>query len=122
MNKPFKFGDRVGSFRHALRGIRVLFASQHNTWIHAAALVLALTTGWVLSLTRWEWGLVIFAVAIVLVAEAMNTAVEALSDALVPEMHPQIQIAKDVAAGAVLLASIGAIAVGIVVFGPYLLS
>jgi diacylglycerol kinase (ATP) len=122
MNKPFKLRDRAGSFRHAFRGIRMLFSSQHNAWVHAAALVLALTTSWVLPLTRWEWGLVIFAITIVLVAEAMNTAVEALADALVPEIHPQIQIAKDVAAGAVLLASIGAIAIGTLVFGPYLLA
>ena len=76
----------------------------------------------VLRLAPLDWTLLAIAATVVWVAEALNTALEALSDAAVPEHSPHIALAKDVAAGAVLLASLGALAVGLLVFLPHLLA
>jgi diacylglycerol kinase (ATP) len=65
-----------------------------------------------------EWCCVILAIGLVWVAEALNTAIETLTDLASPEMHPLAGRAKDIAAGAVLMASIIAVAVGAVLFGP----
>src|SRR6185369_224498 len=89
-----------------------------NTSPVATGLVFAL--GLALGLRPLEWTLLAIAATVVWVAEALNTALEALSDATVPEHSPHIAIAKDVAAGAVLLASLGALAVGLLVFLPHL--
>ena len=67
---------------------------------------------------RWEWVAVAFAVTAVLAAEAFNTAVETLADAVKPERHPLVGRAKDLAAAGVLLTAGGAAAVGLIVFGP----
>ena len=80
----------------------------------------ACSIGASLGLRPLEWTLLAIAATVVWVAEALNTALEALSDATVPEHSPHIAVAKDVAAGAVLLASLGAVAVGLLVFVPHL--
>ena len=67
-----------------------------------------------------EWCLLILAMVAVWVVEALNTPVELLADAITKEFHPLIGQAKDVAAGAVLIAAIGAVVVGLIVFGPRL--
>ena len=72
-------------------------------------------------ITRLEWALLALAVAGVWTAELLNTAIEALTDLVSPAWHPLAGKAKDVAAGAVLLAALGALVVGALVFGPYLL-
>lgn len=66
-----------------------------------------------------EWSLLIVAIIIVWLAEALNTAVEFLADSITKEHHHLIGKAKDVAAGGVLVASIGAAAIGIIAFWPY---
>ena len=75
--------------------------------------------GVLLGISRLEWALVALAVAGVWTAELVNTAIEALTDLASPAYHPLAGKAKDVAAGAVLLAALGALAVGALVFGPH---
>ena len=67
-----------------------------------------------------EWALVVFAIGAVWAAEAINTAIELLADAAVPDRHPLVGAAKDVAASAVLIAAISAAVVGAIVFLPRL--
>jgi diacylglycerol kinase (ATP) len=110
---------RKRSFGYAIKGLRTLYR-ETNARIHAVATVLVTALGAALGLRPLEWTLLAIAATVVWVAEALNTALEALSDAAVPEHSPHIAVAKDVAAGAVLLASLGAIAVGLLVFLPYL--
>ena len=74
-----------------------------------------------LGVPRVEWALLVFAIALVWVAEGLNTGIEFLADAAVPDPHSLIKHAKDVAAGAVLLASIAAAVIGALVFLPHLL-
>lgn len=111
---------RLGSFVYAWRGLRALFGSEHNSWIHAAATLAALVAGLVLGLSRLEWAAVVVAVALVWIAEALNTAIEVVCDLVQPEPHPLVALAKDLAAGAVLVAAIAAAAVGLLVYLPHL--
>jgi len=121
---PFTITGRVRSFRHALAGLVFVLRSQHNAWLHALAtalaLVLAGVLGWtgVKHFTPGEWCALAVAITVVWVAEAFNTGLEVLAEAITPDRHPIIKIAKDVAAGAVLVAAIGATIVGIILFLP----
>lgn len=108
------------SFRFAWRGLGFLLRSQPNARIHAAATTAAVVAGLLLRLSPIEWCAVAAAAAAVWIAEALNTSVELLADAVAPSMHPLVERAKNVAAGAVLVASIAAVAVALLVFGPKL--
>jgi len=111
---------RKKSFGYAINGLSTLYR-QTNARIHALATLLVIALGVALELNSLDWTLVAIAATVVWVAEALNTALETLSDAAVPEHSPHIAIAKD-AAGAVLLASLGAVAVGVLVFTPHLVA
>lgn len=114
----FSIRTRLQSFRFAFRGIRTMLASQHNAWIHAIATITVLALGGALQIGRGDWLAVTLAVIAVWTAEALNTALEALCDVASPEFHPLVERAKDVAAGAVLIAAVGAGVIGLLVFGP----
>lgn len=122
MSINFSFRKLLLSFKYAGRGLVMLFKSQQNAAIHLLALVLVFSLAWYLQLSKIEWLFIILSVTMVIVAEAFNTAIEFLADSISKEHHPLIGKAKDVAAGAVLLAAIMAVVVGILVFGPYLLA
>lgn len=120
MHQPFSFTARLHSFRYALAGLRTLLLTQHNAWIHAVATVLVVAAGLALGLSLAEWCWLVLAMTLVWMAEAFNTALEFLADAVTQEFHPLILQAKDVAASAVLIAAIGALVIGLLVFGPHL--
>ncbi len=111
----------ASSFAHALAGVRVLFSTQRNARIHLLALALVAVAGLVLRIGSGDWALVALASALVLASEAMNSALEFLSDHVAPERHDLVRKAKDLAAASVLLASLGAMAVGALVFLPRIL-
>lgn len=113
--------NRIDSIKHALHGIGVLLRSQQNARIHAVAAFFVILTGTVLQLSAWEWGVTIVAIALVLIVEALNTAIEFLVDLVSPSHQPLAGKVKDIAAGAVLIAAIGAVTVGIIVFGRHVL-
>ena len=103
---------------HALRGLVFLVRSQRNARVHGVITALVLALGLGLHITRLEWAFIALATAAVWAAEAFNTAVERLADRVTTERDPLIKQAKDVAAGAVLIACAGAVAVGLLVLGP----
>ncbi|MDH7498576.1 MAG: diacylglycerol kinase family protein, partial [Syntrophomonadaceae bacterium] len=109
------------SFAHALRGIGYVLATQRNMRVHTLAALAALLLAARLQVARWEWAAIIFAIALVLASEAMNTAVEKTVDLATDEFHPLARAAKNCAAGAVLLAAAAALGIGWVVFGQRLL-
>ena len=111
---------RVASFGHAFRGVGSALRSEVHLRFHAVATVVVIGLGFYYDIARLEWALVALAVASVWAAELFNTAIEALTDLASPAWHPLAGKAKDVAAGAVLLAAAGAAVVGALVFGPYL--
>ena len=84
--------------------------------MHIAAVVVVLVLGLALNLSRLEFVAVIAAISLVLVAEMFNTAIEAAIDAVITDYHPLVKIAKDVAAGAVLIAAVNAVATAYLVF------
>lgn len=112
---------RVKSFGYALKGVVTLFTEQHNARLHGLAMVAVLLLAGVLGLEAWEWAVLVLTIAAVIAAEALNTAVEYLADACMPEHHPLIAKAKDVAAAAVLLLAIAASIIALIIFCPYLL-
>ena len=103
-----------------MRGIRVLFKSQVNARLHLLAATLVVALGWGLQVSAAEWLALVLTLSAVFTAEALNTALELVVDLVSPEWHALARDAKDVAAGAVLLASIGAVVVGGLVFLPKL--
>jgi len=117
----FNVASRLESFRCAFRGVGTLLASQPNAWIHLLATVCAVALGLLIGISRLEWCAIAVAIVVVWVAEALNTAFEFLCDVASPEFHPLVQKGKDVAAAAVLLSAAGAVAIGLLVFGPHLL-
>lgn len=121
MNKPFQFTGRIRSFKYAFRGAGIMIRTQHNAWIHAAATCAVTGAGFALGISRAEWMWIILAVMAVWTAEALNTAFEFLADAASPSFHPLVGRAKDVAAGAVLIAAVGSAMIGLLIFIPHLL-
>jgi diacylglycerol kinase (ATP) len=98
-----------------------MLRTQHNAWLHAIATGLVLTAGLLTGLTTADWCWIVLAVVAVWTAEALNTAFEFLTDVASPTFHPLAEKAKDVAAGAVLIASAGALVIGALVFMPRLI-
>jgi len=121
MGRPFQFSGRIRSFKYAFRGLGRMLASQHNAWVHAAATIAVVAAGLAFRLARGDWAWITLAIVGVWSAEALNTAFEFLCDVASPEFHPMVEKAKDVAAGAVLLAAIGALVIGVLVFQPYVM-
>lgn len=112
--------SRAASFRHAMRGVARLIATQANARIHVGAALLATILGIWLDISLLEWAVVSLTLGMVLGAEALNTAVEWVVDRVSPEWHPLARDAKDVAAGAVLITSLAALGVGGCIYLPKL--
>jgi diacylglycerol kinase (ATP) len=108
----------IASFRYAFGGLAYCFRTQRNFRIHIAIGLLVTLAGLVLTLSWVEWAVVAVLVMVVLAAEMVNTMVEALVDLVTQEYHPLARVAKDVAAGVVLLSAIGSVVVGILIFLP----
>ena len=121
MNRQFSFTGRIRSFKFAFVGIWTMLKSQKNAWVHAFATIAVVIAGFVFGISTSEWCLLVLAIIAVWMAEALNTAIEFLADVASPEFHPLVKKAKDVAAGAVLISAIGAIVLGIIIFGPHIL-
>jgi diacylglycerol kinase len=109
------------SFGFAFAGLRYCFRTQRNFRIHLAIALVAAVGGIFLGLSWVEWAMFAVTVTLVLSAEMVNTMMEALVDLVTAEYHPLARVAKDVAAGIVLLTAIGAVAVGLAIFLPKLL-
>jgi diacylglycerol kinase len=110
----------LASFGYAFAGLGYLLRSQRNAQIHLVLGAIAVALGLALGIARWEWVALALTCALVLIAEGINTAVEAAVDLASPGYHPLAKVAKDVAAGTVLLAAIFAIIVGCLLFLPHL--
>lgn len=108
------------SFTAAFSGLKYAFSTQPNFRIHLGATLLMLGLAWFFQISRLEFLILLFTITLVLIAEMINTSLEAATDLLTPEYQSQAKIAKDVAAGMVLLAAILSVIIGLVIFIPYL--
>lgn len=113
-------GSLLRSFRFAASGVAYCFRTQRNLRIHAAAAVAAVILGYRLGLNDAELAVLALTIAAVLVAEMFNTAIEALVDLISPGYHPLAKIAKDVAAGGVLVTAAVSLIVAYMLFVPRL--
>ena len=116
----FSISARLKSFGYALNGLGYMLRTQHNAWIHLAATASAVGLGLWVAIDADDWRWITLAIALVWVAEIVNTAFEHLCDVVQPEFHISVKTAKDVAAGAVLVAAVAAAIIGALVFLPYL--
>ena len=116
--EKFSLKKRSQSFGYAFAGIIRFFRTEHNAWIHLAATIGVIVLGIVLGVTAIETAFLVFAIGFVWVAELFNTCIEKIMDFISTEKHPKIQIIKDMAAGAVLVAAITALIIGIAIFIP----
>ncbi len=109
------------SFGHAFAGIWHVVRTQRNFRIQICAGAAVIVAGWGWQISPAEWVALLAMIALVLTLEMVNTAVEALVDLVTQEYHPLAKVAKDVAAGAVLVAALFALSVGVVIFLPKIL-
>ncbi|WP_425806819.1 diacylglycerol kinase family protein [Desulfitobacterium sp. Sab5] len=109
------------SLGQAWRGILYSFKTQKHFQFHIFAGSIVIISAWLTQLTRLEWVLLVIAIGCVLAAEVINTAIELVVDLVQPNYHPIAGMAKDVAAGAVLIAAIQAVVIGLLIFGPPLM-
>lgn len=106
----------LDSFRFAVEGVLHVFRTQRHMRFHFFMMVLVLVLAKIYRLNRTELLVLFFSICFVLIAEMFNTAVEAVTDMITEAYHPLAKQAKDVSAGAVLIASINAVVVGFVLF------
>ena len=110
----------IAGFGYAFSGLGYALRTQRNARVHVVIALLAIVLGIMLRISPLEFALVFVAITGVFIAEMFNTVMEMCVDLSSPEYHPLAKIAKDVAAGAVLLNAILAIIIGLFVFGPHL--
>ncbi len=110
--------DRAKSFQYAFEGWWFVLRTQHNAWIHALITVAVVALGLWLRLPLRDWAVLILTVMAVWIAEFMNTAIEAVVDMTMPDIHPLAKLAKDVAAAAVLVGALGSVVIGLLLLGP----
>jgi diacylglycerol kinase len=118
---PHGDGRLISSFRYAWAGILYVLRSQRNFRIHLAITTLVVLLGLWLRLSWGEWAILALTIALVLMAEMFNTVAETAIDMATNHFHPLAKIAKDVAAGAVLIMAIIAVIVGALILGPHLI-
>jgi diacylglycerol kinase len=116
--KRFSLVSRIKSTTHAWRGLGVFIRTTHNFWLHIFFAVLAIYLGFELGLSSIEWAIIVFAIGLVILSEAFNTAIEIDIDLTSPNYHPYARDIKDVAAGAVLISVIVAGIIGLIIFLP----
>lgn len=111
------------AMRHSLHGIWVVISQERNMRYHIVASVLVVIAGLVFRLLPWEWLWLFLAIFTVFSAEFMNTVAETFCDLLVGhQFNLNVKKIKDVSAGAVLIAALFAVIVGLIIFGPRLLT
>lgn len=111
---------RVLSFKYALEGIFSALKTEPNLKFHFLAGVMVIILGWFFMISTLEWIIIITMMGLVISLELTNTAIEAMVDYLIPNIHPVAKKVKDISAGAVLVASLTALIIGLLVFLPYL--
>ena len=108
----------LNGFKYAFSGMWHVLRTQRNARIHLSLALIVIVLGLWLGLSRTEWAIIVLTIGLVLAAESFNTVAEAAVDLATAEYHPLAKIAKDVAAGAVLLMAITAVIVGLLILGP----
>ena len=118
--KKSEWAKFIAGFGYAFSGLRYALRTQRNARVHAFIAALAILLGILLRISSVEFALVFVAITSVFIAEMFNTVFELCVDLASPEYHPLAKIAKDVAAGAVLLNAMLAVVIALFVYVPHL--
>jgi diacylglycerol kinase len=122
MIKEF-INSRLKAFRHAFSGWWFVIRTQRNAWIHMLVSIVVILVSLFLQISASNWALILLAIALVWIAEFLNTALEAVVDlASNHQQHELARVGKDVGAAAVLIAALSSILIGLLVLGPPLWS
>lgn len=108
----------LGSLRHAFKGLRAVVSRERNARIHLGFALLAVLASWFFKISIFQLSLVILAIILVFFAEITNTAVERTLDLITTERNQVVQLVKDMTAGGVFVCALGALAIGVCIFGP----
>ncbi|MFD2046098.1 diacylglycerol kinase family protein [Ornithinibacillus salinisoli] len=103
---------------YAWNGIKEVFRSELNFRLHIVAAIVVICSGVICHLTKIEWAFILICIAIVLITEIVNSAIEKMMDFLNPEHHPSVKVIKDIAASSVLIAAFFAAIIGTIIFAP----
>jgi len=114
----FSIKARIKSIKTAINGIMIVAKEEHNAWLHIIATLSIIIIASRLNITAIEGSLLIFAIGLVWTSEAFNSAIEALADEVSGAYSIGIKKTKDIAAGAVLISSLTALAIGLLILLP----
>ena len=110
----------IASFGYAFHGLWYALRTQRNARVHVMVAIIVTVTGFLLHLSAVEFAMLFVAIMGVFIAEIFNTVFELCIDLASPNYHPLAKIAKDMAAGAVLLSAMLSVVIGLFVLGPHL--
>ena len=117
-NQKFSIRKRLGSFKYAINGLRILFKHEHNSRIHIFAAICAIILGLVLNVSNVEWIAIVLVIGFVFSIELINSSIEYLTDFISPNYHEIIKKVKDLSAAAVLMSAIVSMVTAFIIFIP----
>lgn len=118
MQKPPQKKHIINSFKYAFNGIYSALKKERNLKIHFIIMILVIIAGIIFKISKFEWIICIILFSLVISLELINTAIETTVDIAMPEINEKAKIAKDVAAGSVLVVAISAVIIGLIIFVP----
>ncbi|HLK30367.1 MAG TPA: diacylglycerol kinase family protein [Puia sp.] len=119
--EKFSMAAQLKSFKYAFNGIKEFIITEHNARIHLTATIAVIVASFIFRISLHEAMMVAISIGMVWTAEMFNTCIEKIMDFMSVETHPAIKSIKDIAAGAVLVASIAAFVIGLIIFIPKIL-
>jgi len=119
VSQRFTLAARLKSFAYAIEGVWFMLTTQHNAWLHGVATLAVIALALYCRVSESDWRWLIVAMAMVWVAETLNTAVEYVCDVVSPGYSEAVKHAKDISAGGVLIAAVAALLIGVLTFWPY---
>jgi diacylglycerol kinase len=111
----------IKSFTYAFRGLFKIFREEQNLQVQSISAIIIIAISFAFQIKPWEWCAILICIALVILMETINSAVERMADLLKPRIHSYVKEMKDIMAAAVMIAAILAIAVGLIIFIPYFL-
>ncbi len=111
---------RIRGGGYAIKGAWLLLKHEHSIQVQFVLAILVTIAGFYFDITATEWMFQIFAIGLVMCCEGLNTAAEKIADFIHPDYHTKIGQIKDVAAGAVFIASLAAVIIGLIIYIPYI--
>ena len=112
------FLNRLKAFNYAFKGFLILITSEKSIIAQVIIGILMTVFGFIMNLSATEWLFQILAIALILVAESLNTGIEKLADFIHPDYHKEIGRIKDISAGAAFFAAIFAVIIGLIIYLP----